>query len=627
MKGDFRLGSHLVRPSLNEISSVDGVKHLEPKLIQVLVCLAERAGEVVSKEQILAGVWAGVFVTDDVLTRGISELRRALGDDAREPQYIQTITKKGYRLIAPVGRPEEPAPSLNEQPEPAPSTSTSRLTSWKRFLPVVVVAGISLLVLLAYLWWKSARDASSSPEESIVLAVLPFENLSGSRDQDYFSDGLTEEMITELGHLHPDRLRVIARTSALQYKGSRKGIRQIAHELRAEYIVEGSVRKEGERVRITVQLIQASDETHLWAENYDRQLSGVLAMQSEVARSVARKIRIALSERQELRLARRRTLVPRAHEAYLRGRFLVNERTPADLKKAAEFFRLAIAEDAAYAQPYAGLADALILLTEYDDMPPREAMPQAEKAALKAVELDDGLAEAHSSLGMYRYSYEWNWKGAESEFLRAIALNPSYTTAHHWYANLLSSLGRYEEARAQLQRVSELNSFSPIERTALAWRVYGSAGRLEDGIREARAVIEIEPNYGIAYRRLGLLYLLSGKREEGLAEIRRGMPPGQPGPLALADLGYAYAILGQKDQALKILGDLELHSRSRYVDASRIALIETGLGDGVRAIEWLQTGLEQRDMGMLVLRADPRFAPLRADPHFQAILRSVGLPE
>ena len=625
MKGDFRLGTHLVRPSLNEISGADGVKHLEPKLIQVLVYLAERAGEVVSKEQILASVWAGVFVTDDVLTRGISELRRALGDDAREPQYIQTITKKGYRLIAPVGPLEEPAPSPNGQPDPAPSASASRPTSLKRFLPVAAVAGISLLVLLAYIWWKPARDAS--PEESIVLAVLPFENLSGSRDQDYFSDGLTEEMITELGHLRPDRLRVIARTSALQYKGSRKGIRQIAHELRAKYVIEGSVRREGGRIRITVQLIQASDETHLWAESYDRELSGVLAMQSEVAQSVARKTRIALSERQELRLARRRALVPRAHEAYLRGRFLLNERTPADLKKAAEFFRLAIAEDAAYAQPYAGLADALILLTEYGDMPPREAMPQAEKAALKALELDDGLAEAHSSLGMYRYSYEWNWKGAESEFLRAIALNPSYTTAHHWYANLLSSLSRYEEAGAQLQRVSELDSFSTIERTALAWRVYGSAGRFEDGIREARAVIEIEPNYGIAYRRLGLLYLLSGKREEGLAEIRRGMPPSQPGPLALADLGYAYAFLGQKDQALKILGDLELHAGSKYVDASRIALIYMGLGDGDRAIEWLRRGLEQRDMGMLVLRADPRFATMRTDPRFQAILRSVGLPE
>ncbi len=631
MNNEFSVGEWLVQRDLNRITSGDKIIPVEPKVIEVLVFLAEHPGDVLSKETILKALWEGTFVTDEVLTYSISELRKALGDDARNPRFIQTVPRRGYRLIAPVVRLEPPITkdesvpaAVNSEPELA-TQAPHRTSRWPAVLGglfLIALIGIAVFVLRHYL-----RVSSRSADESAVLAVLPFENLGGNQEQEYFSDGLTEEMITQLGSLQPERLKVIARTTVMQYKGARKSVDQIGRELRANYVLEGTVRREGGRARVTAQLIQVSDQTHLWAESYDRELSGILDVQNELAHAVARRINITLSEKDQIRIAGKRPVVPQAHEAYLRGRFFWNRRTPEDIRKAVEYFEEAIRNDPKYARAYAGVADAWMMLNEYADYPPSDAFPRARAAALKALELDPELGEAHASLAMCSFCQDWNWAEAEKGFRRAISLNPGYLTAHHWYANLLSAIGRTEEARSEILLAIQTDSLSPLPHTALGWRVYASARQYDLARKEILVALELDPHHEISRRRLGTLLLLTGKPEEGLQEIKKGIPATNPSPIAQADLGFAYGMAGKKEEARKVLEELLQLSSRQYVDAARIALIYVGLGDKNRALEWLEKALVRRDVGLIVLKADPRYDLLRDEPKYREILRSMGFPK
>ncbi len=632
MARDFQVGEWLVQPDLNQVSSGGKSVQVEPRVIEVLVFLAEHPGEVLSKEKILGAVWPNTFVTDEVLTYSVSELRKALGDDAKNPRIIQTIPRRGYRIIAPVIHPEQspqpaaplevsqPIAEKTDSPHHEPATPTKRVSKrgwlWG-LLAAALLATVALLLVGRF---------SSAPER-VVLAVLPFENLSADPEQEFFSDGLTEEMISQLGRLQPEQLRIIARTSAMQYKRTQKRIDQIGRELGANYILEGTVRHEGGQVRVTAQLIQVSDQTHIWAETYDRELSGILDVQNEVARALVQKIRLTVSQKEQSRLAGKRPVVPEAHLAYLKGRFLWNKRTPRDMEKSIDYFEEAIKSDPLYAPAYAGVADALILLNEYSDLPPLKAFPRARIAAEKALKIDPDLAEAHASMAMLKFCQDWDWQGAEEQFRHAISLNPSYVTAHHWYSNLLSTVGRYDDAEAEIRRAIETDTFSPTARTALAWRVYASARRYDQATQELTQLIGFDPNYGMAHRRLGICYILQGRYEEGLAEVRSGIPSVDPGPLALADLGHALAVVGRKSEAVAVLKELQQFSEKYYVDAARIALIHVGLGEKDQALSQLQKAYEQRDVGLVVLRADPRYDPLRDDPRFRELLRKMRLQE
>ncbi len=630
MGRDIRVGEWLVQPELNRISCGEKSVAVEPKVIEVLAYLAEHPGEVLPREKILKSVWPDTFVTDEVLTYSISELRKALGDDAKNPAIIQTIPRRGYRLIAPVIRPDQqavtPADASVESEAPiSVPRKAGRRVGWTlglAALAVAVVIGVLLFVGPFHLRWPYG-----SPEGKIVLAVLPLENLAGDPDQDYFSDGLTEELITQIGRLQPGRLRVIARTSAMQYKKTRRGIDQIGRELGANYVMEGSVRREGTRVRVSIKLIQARDQTQLWAESYDRELSGILTFQNEVAKAVAGQIRITLSEAEKVRLDNPRPVDPEAHEAYLKGRFFLNRRLTQALRSAVQNFEDAIRRDPSYAAPYAGLADAYILLNEYSDISPADAYSKARAAASKALELDSGLAEAHASLAMIQYSGDWDWPAAEKTFEYSISLNPNYPQAYHWYCNLLSTQGRLEEAEAAIRHAILVDSLSAIPRIALAWRVYGSMRKYDLAVREIRTVLEMDPSFGFARTRLLTLYALMGRQTEALQQAEAGLLTFDRGPLTLADLGYFYALAGQTSNARKIIDELQQLSRSRYVDAERLALIYTGLGEKDRALDQLEIAYRRRDVGMLVIKPDPRFDPLRDQPRFKALLRGMKLPE
>ena len=459
MEGDFQVGRWLVQPKLNCISGNGKAAHVEPKAMQVLVYLAEHAGEVMPKERIIQAVWADTFVTDDVLTRAVSELRHVFEDNPHEPHFIQTIPKGGYRLMAPV---EPVAPVYDRRTEDA----ARRAALQKR---IALATGGAMLVILAMVLGLNIaglRDRlfprPAPPAGKVRLVVLPFENLSGDPEQEYFSDGMTEEMTAHLGRLSPERLGVIGRASAMTYKGRKKTISEIGKELRVHYVLEGSVRRAGDRVRVTAQLIEVGDQTHVWAQTYDRDVASILGLQADVARAVAHEIQIKLTPQAQTSLATPRAVNPEAYRLYLIGRFLWNKRTEEGLKNAIDHFQRALEIDPAYAPAYAGLADSHLMLSDFGFLPPKEAIPKGKAAAQKALEVDESLAEAHASLAIAYLEYDWDWPACEKEFKRAIELNPNYATAHLWYSEYLSTTRRQAEAMAEAQRAQQLDPLSPI---------------------------------------------------------------------------------------------------------------------------------------------------------------------
>ncbi len=600
---------------------------LQPQPFKVLALLASHASEVVTREEIQQQIWGNDTFVD--FERGlnfcIKQIRATLGDDAETPRYVETLPKRGYRFIATVEGLGRASPPTEASPEVAtPTGSRSR----RRPVWMTVLALAAVLAVAGYFGWQSFRPPVQPLAGKIMLAVLPFDNLSGDPDQDYFSDGMTEEMITQLGRLNPERLGVIGRTSIVRYKGTNKSIEEIGRELKVEYLLEGSVRREADRARISVQLIQVSDQTQLWAANYDRVLGGILSLQSEVAEAVAREIQVKLTPQQEARLASARPVNPEAYEAYLKGRYHWRLRTPEALEKSIKFFKDAIAKDSAYALGYAGLADSYLLLgsAPYDAVPPREVMPRAREAAIKALAIDDTLAEAHTSLAHAKLFYDWDWSGAEREFQRALELNPSYATAHHWYAYQLWVRGRLDQALEEVQRARELDPFSLVINLVMGRHFYFTR-RFDLAIAQFKEALEMEPNFFLGHFDLGLAYAQVGRHEEALAEFQQAVRLSGSSPLCVAGLGYAYALAGRKSEARMVLDDLRQISQRRRVPAIYPAGIYAGLGEKDRALEWLEHAYEERSDVLILLKLEPIFDPLRSDPRFQSLLLRLNFPE
>jgi len=492
--------------------------------------------------------------------------------------------------------------------------------TWAMGALVVAALGVA-----GYLLWPRPRPKATPPAGKIMMAVLPFENLSGDPEQEYFSDGLTEEMISRLGNMQPERLGVIARTSSMRYKGSQKPIDEIARELGVSYLIEGSVRRAAGQVRITAQLIQVSDQTHLWAENYEKPVEDVFAVQSEVADKVAASLAVKLLAGRQGNLAQPATTDPEAHEAYLRGRFHLEKRTKEGLEKAVGYFKQAIALDPGYALAYTGLADSYLVMPWFAYVQPREAYPLARAAALKALKIDDTLAEAHASLG-YSQHLDWNWAEAAREFQRALNLNPGYAVAHHWYSGYLADIGRFDEAIAEGLRAQELDPYSLIIVRDLGSAFY-FARRYEEAVKQYRKALELDPDFAPSRAFLGMAYSLLGDHQraiaEGLAAVRlSGDAPGR-----LAALGRIYAAAGRKKEAENVLGQLAQLSETAYVSSFDVALIYVLLGDKERALGLLGTAFEARDPEMVRLKRDPFLDALRADPRFQDLMRRMKFPE
>jgi TolB-like protein/DNA-binding winged helix-turn-helix (wHTH) protein/Tfp pilus assembly protein PilF len=594
----FKVGQWTVAPDLNSLERDGRTLRLEPKVMQVLLTLAEQPGEVVTKEELIHRVWAETFVTDDVLIRSISELRKAFGDNPREPTYIQTVAKGGYRILVPVisdGREQGRARRQN--------------TMWQITLAAFVVFAIAASAAYYYLR-TNVRPAS------VMLAVLAFENLSGDPEQVYFSDGLTEEMTDQLGRLQPEQLRVIARTSSMRYKGSNKSIAEIGRELHADYVIEGSVRQEGGKVRISAQLIQVKDESELWTRSFDRDLSHILELQGEVAQAIVNEIKVKLTPSEQARLASARPVNPEAHEAYLKGRYYWNKRTRSSLKKSVQYFEQAIAKDPSYAVAYAGLADSYSLFSRYEILPSREAYPKAKAAALKALQIDDHLAEAHATLGEVKASYDWDWASAEREFKRALELNPGSPMPHYWYSySYLTPMGRHAEAVAEMKRALELDPLSLMTSTNLAGRFLASR-QYDQAIEQLQKTLELDPDFGPAHDYLREAYLQKEVYDKAITESREDK----------LELARIYALSGKKSEALKLLPELKEQAKHRDLWPIDMAELYAALGEKDEAFAWLENAFDEKSQQLTYLNSASEWDPLRSDHRFEDIVRRIGLP-
>lgn len=614
--GDFQLGSWLVQPRLNSICSAGESKRLEPKVMQVLVCLAEHAGEVVSKGDLIGAVWPETFVSDDALLRSISELRRVLDDDPKDPRFVQTIPKRGYRLIAEI-KPVEAAG--------APKRSALVRAILRR--PLVLAAGLLVLAVLSaagYLGWRWWRPSPAPSRGQVKLVVLPFENLSGDPAQDYFSDGLTDEMITQLASLQPGRLSVIARTTAMHYKGAGKRIDQIGRELGVDYVIEGAVRREKDRVRITAQLIQVADQVHLWAETYDRELSGVLSLQAEVARAVAGQIRLTLSGEKIAELASARPVHSGAYLAYLMGRYHWHRLTPEDLEAAAGHFRRAVDLDPGFARAWLGLSDSYRHLGSWwGDWPPQKAFPLAKDTMARALKLDSTLGEAHGSLGWIHFVYDWDWAKAEAEFKRGVELSPNARDARSPYANFLRRMKRLEEARREIDRCLEIDPLSPLEVMEAAL-LYLSVGEPKKAEQLVLRLLETTPDYRASLFGLASFYSRTGKLDKAIEYLEKTARTTRRDRLSLPSLGVAYAQAGRHTEARRVLDTL---LTTPEVAQGAIAQLYVNLGEKEAAIRWWQKAFEKRDPRMVWLRLYSQDHPLWGDPRFQDLIGRMKFPQ
>jgi TolB-like protein/DNA-binding winged helix-turn-helix (wHTH) protein/tetratricopeptide (TPR) repeat protein len=598
---------------------------LQDQPLRALIVLVEHAGQVVTREELQQRVWpTDVYVTfDQGLNNAIKKVRDALGDSAENPRFVETIAKRGYRFIAPISVGPEAVGAASAEPEPGLDRQARFGSSVVPKIAWIALTAVFVLASLGYWVWHRAQTRDRPPSEGTVLAVLPFDNLSRDPDQEFFSDGLTEEMIAQLGKLNPKHLSVIARGSVARYKGSSLSSNQIGRELHADYLLQGSVRRESGRVRITVQLIQVRDQTDLWTESYDRELKDILALQDSVAKTIADQIRITLPTEFRNRLKRPRSVDPEAYEAYLRGRYFWNKRTGEGLQKASVYFQQALDKDPVYVPAYSGLADCNSGLTWHGFTSPARTLPRAEAAARKAIEIDPSSAEAHASLGLV-LNHRWDWTGAESEFKRALQLDPSYANAHHWYGDYLSIRGRHNEALTEAKEASKLDPLNQMIGTWVALRYY-LAREYDEAIEHSRSTIELDPNFAAAHLLLGEAYVQTGRHKEGLGELQIAAGLSGGSPLYLAEVGVARAVAGRKTEALQNIAQLLEISRSRYVSPYSVARVYASLNDREQTFKWLQNAFDDRAVWISYLAVDPVFDRFRSDQQFQDLLRRVGL--
>jgi TolB-like protein/DNA-binding winged helix-turn-helix (wHTH) protein/thioredoxin-like negative regulator of GroEL len=611
---------------------------LEGQPVQVLMCLLESPGELVTREELHRKLWpADTFVNfEHGLNAAVKRLRQALNDSADNPRFVETLPRRGYRFIAPIqvvpgnvvpGREAVPNPSApdslpegidQEQVEPSDTPLVSGHRRWPHAwttlgLVLLLVVGISTVVMI--------RSRSHLPVIR-SLAVLPLENLSGDASQDYFSDGMTDELITELGQI--GGLRVISRTSIMTYKGARKSIPQIAHELNVDAVVEGTVLLSGNQIRITAQLIQAEDDKHLWARSYEGELRNTFTLQNEVARAIATQIRTKLNPPEDAALRNAKVVNPEAYEAYLKGRYFWNKRTGSGLTEAIRYFTTAIEADPGYARAYAGLADSYALAGDwkYGVLAPREAYPKAKAAAEKAIALDSTLGEAHISLAFCLDGFDWNWESGGTEYKRGIELSPDYATGHDWYGWHLAEFGRNDEAIAEVETAVSLDPLSLIIGADLA-EEFVIAHRFEQAITQSRKTMTLDPFFGNAHYVMGQALAQERRYKEAIAELQKAIEL-SPGSTAFsANLAFAYASSGRTEDALKILNGQKNRPPDSFSNAAEIALIYAGLNDNDQAMVWLEKAYAERFNPAVLMR--PCFDPLRSDPRFQDLLRRIGL--
>jgi TolB-like protein/DNA-binding winged helix-turn-helix (wHTH) protein/tetratricopeptide (TPR) repeat protein len=630
----YRFGLFEVDGRTGELRKQGRPVKLRGRPFDILLLLLARGGDVISRDELRQQLWqADTFVDfDHGLNSAMNRLREMLGDSAENPRFIETLPKRGYRFIAPIEVPVPSAPPAVDVPAvpppsppvaavPTPPSSIGALSFPSRAILLLASGALAVAVVVAALYLKIGRPAAPSSSRT-TLAVLPFQNLSNDAEQEFFSDGFTEEMIAELGTLDPDHLGVIARTTTMLYKNARKDVGQIRRDLGVDYVLEGSIRRAGSRMRITAQLVQTIDMTHLWAESYDRDVSDVLAIQREVAMKIAHSLTLAL-RRPHAEGGPTAASFP-AYELCLRGKFFREQATEEGARKAIEYFQRAIAIDPTYAPAHSGLADSYRLLGApgWEVEQPADLLQKAKAGAERALALDPESSEAHAVLSMVKLDYDWDLSGSEREVLEAIRLNPSSVQAHQYYSSTLTTMGRMEEATREARRAMELDPLSAIAGTTLGIR-YWYDGRLDEAIAEFNKTLEANPEFGVAHWGLAQCYRQRGDTARELAELRRAVSLSGNSAYMRAHLAYGLATSGDREHALAIQHELEAEGRERYASPYHLALIAAGLGDRDAMMRALERAFADRSGWMVFLPVEPEFSGVRQLPAFQQLLARV----
>ena len=606
-----------------------GIKvKLQQQPFEVLAMLLERPGEVVTREEIQKRLWpADTFVDfDRGLNRATNRLRESLGDEADNPRFIETLPRRGYRFIAPVAKwdesryvaepvsPEAAAEPSNGSPHSPDSHGVRRGIGF-----VIAIAAIALLVVAA--WFAFFRPRGGAIES---VAVLPFSNGSSDSNAEYLSDGITESLINNLSQL--PNLRVMARSTVFRYKAKDADPQKIGNDLHVQAVLSGRLLQQGNVLIVQAELMDVKTGVQLWGGQFNRSAEDVLALQDDLSREIAEKLRLKLTGEQKQRLARRNTEDAEAYRFYLKGRYYWNKRSPEGIQKAASYFQQAIDKDPAYALAYAGLADTYVYLSFFNMVAPREAMPRAKAAAAKALEIDDHLAEAHVSLGYISYTYDWDWPAAGKHFDQALALDPVYTRAHIFYPFFLSSRGQSQEAVMVAKSALDLDPASPSLSHSLAVQFYLTR-QFDQAMEQCRKTLEMDPNFAVAYAVLGQAYLAKRMNSEAAPVLEKYSALSQGSADALALLGYSQARRGEKSQALRTIEELKATSKKSFVPAFYFALVYAALGDKDQAFMWLDKGYDERFARFAYLKLEALWDPLRSDERFNGLVRRVGIPQ
>lgn len=562
---------------------------LTPKVFDTLVMLVENSGHVVNKDELMRELWPDANVEEANITQNVFTLRKVLGQHEKRGAYIETVPKLGYRFSASVRK------VLAEDGEMAAAQDKSG---------------------------SSAETDSGNRSQAIdSLAILPLANASPDPNAEYLSDGITESIISSLSQL--PRLRVMARSAVFRYKGREVDPQVVGRELGVRAVLTGRVLHLGNKLIIRTELIDVAEGRQIWGEQYDREPLDIITVQAEISQEISEQLRLKLTGQQKKLLTKRYTESTEAYHAYLKGRYYWNKRTEEGFRRGVDYFQQAIKKDTNFALAYAGLADCYNLLNSYGVLPPRESAPLIKAAARQALQLDDKLAEAHASLGHVKMMHDWDWAGAESEFMRAVKLKPNYATAHHWYALYLRALGKFEESLIEIKQAQILDPLSLIINTVVGTHFY-YARQYDKAIRQCRETLELDPTFHVAYGVIGEAYTQIGKYNEAIGELQRAISLSNDAGL-LAMLGYAYALAGQTSNARNVLNKLKNLSKRRYVEPASVAVIYIGLAEREQAFAWLERAYQDRNELLVMLKVDPRLDALRSDPRFNELMRRVGL--
>jgi TolB-like protein/DNA-binding winged helix-turn-helix (wHTH) protein/Tfp pilus assembly protein PilF len=624
----LRFGVFIADVQAGELTKQGKRITLQEQPFQLLLMLLQKPGEVVTREELRTKLWPQTIVDfDHGLNKAVSKIREALGDSSENPRFVETVARRGYRFLCDVAVVDE------KRMEPSASGLTTTSASAILLAPPLVqgarnfvrrLLGLGFAVALATAAsWALYHKIYSSPKTINSLAVLPLENLSGDASQDYLADGMTDELTTRLAQI--SALHVISRTSAMTYKYVHRPLPEIASALNVDAVVEGSVSRTGERVHLNAQLIDARSDRHIWAESYDENMRDALSLQSNVARAVAEQISVTMKPQEQATLWKTETLNPDAYQTYLKGRYFWNQRTRDGLQTAIDYFTRAVSIDPSYAEAYAGLADSYAVAGDwkYGVDSPQDAFVKATTAAAKALALDDTLGEAHASLAFALDLYAWDWQAAETEYKRAIKLNPNYATAHQWYSWHLTMMGRDNEGMVELKKALNLDPLSLIINADLADALC-VAGRFDEAVEQSRKILQMDPNFAVGHYELGQALAQKHMYDEAIAELQRSIALSARSLLFAANLGSVYAVSGREEEAKKIIDDLQSqHDQDTSADAY-IAMIYVGLGDHDAAMIWLNEAYEARFKASILLH--PAFDPLRSDVRFQDLLQRIGLP-